>query len=135
MAKSKEKVGPKSRIKEWEQPDNLILLAGWAREGLTDEQIMHNMGISNWTFYEWKKKSPEIAEALRKNKEMIDYEVECALLKNAINGNVTAQIFWLKNRRKEQWREKVELPVNPGEINKVQELLNKIKQEAENDIK
>ena len=125
----------KGRMSEWETKDNLILLQGWARAGLTDEQIMHNMGISNWTFYEWKKKSTEIAEALKKTKEIVDYEVECALLENAMKGNVTAQIFWLKNRKKNEWREKIERPTNPQELNKVQELLSKLTEEAYNDIK
>lgn len=124
----------KSKMHEWETKDNLILLEGWARAGLTDEQIMHNMGISNYAFYEWKKKSEKINEALKKTKEIVDYEVECALLKNAMSGNVTAQIFWLKNRKKNEWREKIELPTNPEQLNKVQELLDKIKDEA-NDIK
>lgn len=126
------KVGAKSKLTEWLDPDHLILLKGWAREGLTDAQIMNNMGISNWTFYEWKKKSPEFTEALKPMKDIVDYEVECALLKNALNGNVTAQIFWLKNRKKEQWREKIELPTNPEQLNKVQTLLDKLKEEANN---
>lgn len=97
-----------SKLNDWLEKDNLILLAGWAREGLTDEQIAHNMGIANSTFYEWKKKSTEISNALKKNKDIVDFEVENALLKSAMEGNVTAQIFWLKNRKKLQWREKQE---------------------------
>ena len=34
--------------------------------------------------------------------------VENALFKNAIEGNVTAQIFWLKNRKPDKWRDKPE---------------------------
>ena len=97
-----------SKLNDWLEKDNLILLEGWAREGLTDEQIAHNMGIANSTFYEWKKKSTEISNALKKNKDIVDFEVENALLKSAMEGNVTAQIFWLKNRKKLQWREKQE---------------------------
>lgn len=125
----------KGKMHDWEQQDNLILLQGWARSGLTDEQIANNMGIHVSTLYTFKNKSNEINEALRKSKEIVDYEVENALLKNAMSGNVTAQIFWLKNRKKNEWREKIELPTNPEQINKVQELLNKIKEEANNDIK
>lgn len=119
-----------ARIDEWLEKDNLILLEGWARSGLTDEQIAHNMGIASSTYYEWKKKSPEIAEALKKSKDIVDFEVENALLKNAMNGNVTAQIFWLKNRKKNEWREKIEIPTSPQELAKVQELLSKIEDEA-----
>lgn len=113
---------------EWLEKDNLILLEGWARNGLTEEQIAHNMGIGRTTLFEWKKKEPNIANALKKTKEIVDLEVENALYKNAMNGNITAQIFWLKNRRKAQWRDKVEYETNVDELNKVKELLSKIEE-------
>lgn len=99
----------KSKANEWLTNDKLILLEGWARDGLTDEQIAHNMGIATSTFYEWKNKYSEFSEVLKKNKEIVDFEVENALLKNALEGNITAQIFWLKNRKKLQWRDKVNI--------------------------
>lgn len=120
----------KSRINEWLEGDKLILLEGWAREGLTDEQIAHNMGIGKTTFYDWKQKSPNFANALKKTKEVVDFEVENALFKNAMNGNVTAQIFWLKNRKKMQWRDKVANIENEEEnnvINNLVEALNNAK--------
>ncbi len=129
------KVGAKNKLDEWLDPDHLTLLQGWAREGLTDEQIAHNIGIHVSTLYVYKQKSKEFSDALKMTKDMVDYEVENALFKNAMNGNVTAQIFWLKNRRKEQWREKVELPTNPQELNKVQQLLDKLKEEANDGTK
>lgn len=119
-----------AKIDEWLEKDNLILLEGWAREGLTYEQIANNMGIGLTTLKEWRQKEPTIQSALKKGREVVDFEVENALLKNAMEGNVTAQIFWLKNRKKEQWREKVELPTNPEQLNKVQELLSKMTDEA-----
>lgn len=124
-----------SKIKEWETKDSLILLEGWARAGLTDQQIANNMGIHVSTLYEYKKKSNEINDALKRTKEIVDYEVENALLKNAMNGNVTAQIFWLKNRKKFEWRERVESSANNNELSKVEQLLNKIESEAKNDTK
>ena len=67
-------------------------------------------------------------------KEIVDYQVENALLKNALDGNVTAQIYWLNNRRPKQWKNKREnTESNSDEITKVEQLLNKIKEEAEND--
>lgn len=96
----------KGKYKKWLEPDNLILLEGWARGGLTDEQIAKNMGISVATLYNWKSKYFEILEALKKGKEVVDFEVENALLQSALNGNVTAQIYWLNNRKPEQWRNK-----------------------------
>lgn len=119
-----------AKIDDWLEKDNLILLEGWARSGLTIEQIANNMGIDDATLYRWKNKNNDICEALKRGKEVVDFEVENALLKNAMNGNVTAQIFWLKNRKKNEWREKIEIPTSPQELAKVQELLSKIESEA-----
>lgn len=122
----------KGKYKEWLRPEKLVLLEGWARNGLTDEQIAHNIGIRTSTLYEWKKKYVEFAEALKKSKEVADLEVENALYKRAtgytvietkviesdkdgkktetitkhIPPDTTAQIFWLKNRKPNEWRDK-----------------------------
>lgn len=122
----------------------LTLVEGWAREGLTDEQISKNLGISKTSLYKYKEEHIELFELLKKGKEIIDYEVENALLKKALgfketvkkaikvknveydNGrrlketedivmvdeeifvqpDTTAQIFWLKNRKPDRWRDK-----------------------------
>ena len=120
------------KYQEWLQTENLILIEGWARDGLTDEQIAHNMGIATSTLYEWKKQYAEISEALKKGKEVVDRLVENALLKRALGyeyeevrekfemgvctertvtkkeviPDTTAQIFWLKNRKPQEWRDK-----------------------------
>mgnify|MGYP003319191283 CR=1 FL=1 len=98
---------PKDKFKEWKakKEENLILLQGWIRDGLTDEQIARNMRISRSTLNEWKKKDSDISDTLKKGKEIVDYQVENSLLKEALKGNVTACIYWLKNRRPDKWRE------------------------------
>lgn len=147
-----------AKIDEWLEQDKLILLEGWARDGLTEEQIAKNMGISVKTLYNWKTDNLPILQALKKGKEVVDIEVENALLKRALGytvtlkeqkvdkdgcvhdlvkdvhvpGDTTAQIFWLKNRRKQQWRDKVEYEANTDELNKVKELLTKISDGANN---
>lgn len=153
MAKSKW-----SDIKE-----KLILVECWARDGLTDEQISNNLGISTTTFYEYKKNYPEFSESLKRGKEIVDYEVENALLKRALGyefeektyetrwdenqgrfrevlakkvrkevvPDTTAQIYWLNNRKPKQWRNKRnEEEGNNENLNKVEQLLSKIKEEA-----
>ncbi|MBD8046766.1 MULTISPECIES: helix-turn-helix transcriptional regulator [Clostridium] len=140
MAKSKYETNVK---------DKLILVEGWARNGLTDEQIAKNLGIAYSTFREYKKKYSALSAALKKGKEVIDFEVESALLKRAlgyeyeevtqervlrkdergqpitdihgfplyemvvtkkvkkeVTPDTTAQIFWLKNRKPQEWRDK-----------------------------
>lgn len=96
----------KGKYEYWLTEEGLILLEGWARDGLTDEQIAHNMGITRETLNQWKNKYTDISDTLKKGKEVVDYEVENALLQSAMSGNTTAQIFWLKNRRPNKWREK-----------------------------
>lgn len=148
----------KGKYQEWLEGDNLILVQGWARDGLTNEQIAHNMGISVKTLYEWQNKYSEFGNALKKTKEVVDIEVENALLKSAkgydaieeiwerqfdvakgdydlvltkrtvkhVPASQVAQIFWLKNRRAKQWREKQEVEVNPEILNKALDILGGI---------
>lgn len=128
----------KSKVEKWLTLDGLTLLKGWARDGLTDEQIAKNIGISRITLWEWKKKEPNILNALKKGKEVVDFEVENALLKRALGyryqevtkervynsdlkdyvvvvtkivekevaPDTGAAMAWLKNRKKEAWRDK-----------------------------
>ena len=126
----------KGKYARWLEKDGLLLLAAWARDGLIDEQIAHNCGISAGTLYDWKNRFPQIAEALKKGKEVVDVQVENALLKRALGyetveemteegpdgtkirttrvpPDVTAQIFWLKNRMPDRWRDKPAPPAPP----------------------
>lgn len=120
----------KGKYEYWLTPEGLIKLEGWARDGLTYEQISSNMGVNKATLYRWKEKYCDICNSLKKGKEIVDYEVENALLKKALGytvkeqrltkdgevvklerevpGDVTAQIFWLKNRKPDVWRDKPE---------------------------
>ena len=131
------------KYQQWLEPEGLTLLEGWARDGLTDEQIAGNIGINTSTLYDWKNKFPKISESLKKGKEVVDIQVENALLKRALgytykettsecdeNGELkvtkvvtkevvpdtTAQIFWLKNRRPDLWRDKQNIE-HSGQIN------------------
>lgn len=104
----------KAKYKEWLTEEGLILLEGWARDGLTDEQIAHNIGISRKTLADWKNKYGDISDTLKKGKAIVDYEVENALLKKALEGDTTAAIFWLKNRKPNEWRDKKETELSGG---------------------
>lgn len=96
----------KGKYEYWLTEDGITLLQGWARDGLTDEQIASNMGICRDTLSVWKKRYPDISDTLKKSKAIVDYEVENALLQKAKDGDTTAMIFWLKNRRPDKWRDK-----------------------------
>lgn len=137
----------KGKYEKWLEPDGLLLLEAWARDGLTDEQIAHNMGITRETLRVWKNKFSVISATLKRGKDVVDIEVENALLKKALGytytettkerginpetGKVelittkvvtkevvpdtTAQIFWLKNRRPDLWRDKQSMELS-GEV-------------------
>lgn len=118
---------------EWITEEGLTKIEAWARDGLIDKQIAQNIGIAEGTLYDWKNRFSEISEALKKGKEVVDIQVENALLKRALGyeydeitteygqetkrvrkqvvPDTTAQIFWLKNRRPEQWRDKQDVRV------------------------
>ena len=131
----------KGKYQEWLTDDGLLVLEAWARDGLIDEQIAHNMGIAVATLYRYKQAYREICNALKKGKAVVDIQVENALLKRALGyryaevisecvpvyedgGNIdscmqvtkkiekevmpdtTAQIFWLKNRMPNKWRDR-----------------------------
>lgn len=108
----KEKKEPKLIRKpnpnDWLTEESLAKIKEWGKAGLTMEQIAQNMGIQRMTLYNWMHKYPKLEEQLKISKEEADMNVENALYKAAINGNVTAQIFWLKNRKREEWGEKRE---------------------------
>ncbi len=145
----------------WLTDDGRTLLQGWARDGLIDEQIAEKCGITRSTLSEWKKKYPDISNALKKGKEIVDREVENALLKKAKGYNVeikktfkvrkidydssgkkireyeelqtgydevhvppdtTAQIFWLKNRRSDRWRDRQEEQRSSEEVQIIDDL-------------
>lgn len=151
----------KGKYQKWLEPENLILLQGWARNGLTDEQIAKNMGISRSTLAEWKKKYSDISDTLKKGKDVVDIEVENALLKKALGysykettkelsvdketgesklivtkevtkhiaPDTTAGIFWLKNRRPDEWRDRVQEDNNAA-LNKLDDILSEVKNDA-----
>lgn len=98
----------KKTYTDWEAEEKILLIEGWARNGLTNEQIASNMGIVVSTLWEWRKKSSKISNALKIGKEEADLQVENALHKAALEGNTTAMIFWLKNRKPENWRDKIQ---------------------------
>lgn len=146
--------GARGKYHEWLTKEGLTLIEGWAKDGLTDEQIATNMGVTTTTLYDWKKKYADFSDALKKGKETSDYEVENALFKSAtgyeyeerkevqevVDGvmrkrveitrkqvppNATSAIFWLKNRKPDKWRNKQKI-----EISKLQAEIKKLEAET-----
>lgn len=127
----------KSKYETHVEP-KLLLVEAWARDGLSDEEIAHNLGIACSTFRAYKGRYEALSAALARGKEVVDVIVENALLKKCTGydytettqefktvegedgvlervlvkektvtrhmpGDVTAQMFWLANRKKPTW--------------------------------
>ena len=134
--------------------NNLIRIEAWARNGLSEEQISKNLGVAFSTFRRAKKDSEygqRICTALLRGKEVVDFEVENMLHKRAMGyaydevkeeyeggvltkrtvikkfvpPDVTAQIFWLKNRKPTDWRDRREVD-NTVALEKLDEVLGQI---------
>lgn len=118
----------------WLTKDGLLLIEGWARDGVTYKQIAkEKLKISTSTLCVWQHKYPEINKALKRNGEIVDREVENSLLNRALGynytetktttenvggievvktevfekhmpGDVTACAIWLNNRKPQQFR-------------------------------
>lgn len=115
------------KYQQWLTPEGLIRLRGWAMDGLDDEQIARDkVGVSSQTLYNWRKKYEEIDEALRMGKDVADRQVENALFNAALEGNVTAIIFWLKNRKPDKWRDMKNIDANIESIKKLDQILGDI---------
>lgn len=125
-----------SKVDFWLTEDGLNLIRSWSRDTFTKKEVAEKMGIALSTLDNWCEKYKEIDEAVKTSKELVDYQVENALLKAAlgyktkeikvtvgkkvINGemvemlketttkevppNVNAAIFWLNNRKFDEWK-------------------------------
>jgi len=113
----------------WLSPAGLVLIQGWARDGLSMDQIASNVGVARSTFFNWKSENQMLSDALMINREIADRQVENALFKVAKGfhytedkiapsgakitdvksyqaPNVGAIKLWLSNRKPDTWREK-----------------------------
>lgn len=146
---------PTKRAKEWLEQENLLKIEAWARDGLTDEQIAQNVGVAYSTFRRWRDDYKAISAVLKRGKEVTDIEVENALHKKAlgyyyeeektfieeVNGVVKrkkeiykkyaqpdtgAIAFWLKNRKSEAWKDRVEYK-DSSSHDKLDAMLDKMK--------
>lgn len=91
----------RGKYQEWLTDEGLIKIEGWARDGLTDEQISENMGIAPKTLYRWKDNYSQICQALKKGKEVVDRQVENALFKRAIGYEYTERTAKVVDRDKD----------------------------------
>lgn len=100
--------------------------------GATDSDLADFFGVSDRTIYRWAARHEEFCQALKVGKDVADERVERSLYHRAVGysydavkifnasgepltvpyrehvaPDTTAAIFWLKNRRKGEWRDRL----------------------------
>ena len=135
-----------------EQARKLCLL------GFTDKQLAVFFGVNESTINRWKDKYPEFCKSIKSGKVIADAQVAESLFKRATGIEVTevevrddgkkkvkrvtkkhippdptAQIFWLKNRQPELWRDKPTVENSVQEAVPVQIVVQTVDARANND--
>ncbi len=135
-----------------EQAHKLCLL------GFTDKQLAVFFGVNESTINRWKQKYPEFCKSIKSGKVIADAQVAESLFKRATGIEVTevevrddgkkkvkrvtkkhippdptAQIFWLKNRQPELWRDKPTVENSVQEAVPVQIVVQTVNARANND--
>lgn len=117
------------------KPEYCLSVEYMARSGMIEKEMAEKIGVSEVTFNAWKNEYPEFLNALTRGKEDIDDQVERALYKKATGfrepavkifmpagfdkpvyapydeyypPDTAAAFIWLKNRRKNKWRDRIE---------------------------
>ena len=120
---------PNGRPTKYKKEYN-VQAAKLCKLGATDVQLADFFDVAESTIHKWKLEHPSFSESLKAGKVFSDDKVEAALYDRAIGYHYdevkeehsedgmkrtvttkriqdnTAAIFWLKNRRPEQWRDK-----------------------------
>ena len=76
----------------------------YAMLGLKDAEIALLLGIRAESFCRLKTKDEKLVNALKEGQTIAKVSVTKALYNAAINGNITACIFWLCNRFPDEWK-------------------------------
>jgi hypothetical protein len=106
MDKPRKKPGRKPVVIDIDRVEQL------AAQGLGPYQISRALGISWDTYNKNKKRSLELSEAIKRGEAKGLARVSNSLFKSANEGNVTAQIFYLKNRDSNSWSDRQEVNHN-----------------------
>ena len=122
---------PVGRPTEYDAKKHCELVYNYCLLGATDEQLAEFLNICTATLYNWKNTYPDFLEAINSGKQNADAMVAKSLFHRALGyshkeddirtcdnqvvitettkhypPDTTACIFWLKNRRRDQWRDK-----------------------------
>lgn len=148
------------RKRYWLGEDGIELINDWRRRGLSAKAIAEDkIGIAVGTLVKWRRQSPELDKALTVTEDLVDGQVEGALLRRALGydyfeetwapdpgtgrevlakkvkkhvpADVKAIAMWLFNRRGDAWRSmQPQLPADDGDVIDVKNVLVRIEEAA-----
>ena len=114
---------------------NLSRIKEMAQAGATDEQIANATGVVRSTLHRQRKNDKGLSNIIHDWKLEADNQVEKSLYQRAmgimaVDGKYyppdpTSMIFWLKNRRHKDWRDKQEVELSGSISNLLQEARNR----------
>lgn len=143
----------RAKYEEWLTDDGLLILKGWARDGLSNKDIAHNLGVSESTFREWRTNHSAISAAIKTGREPIAVKIEDAfysrcdwreveeikeeifrdsngretrkktITKRTIPPDTAVLIFALKNLRPDKWQDKPRDETEAAALSKAKEIL------------
>jgi len=90
-------------------PEVVERIVGILSTGADYAKAAHIVGVSRKSIWAYGKRNPEIRERFDEARALADEQVVQSLFDAAIGGNVVAMIFWLKNRRQKEWRDRHEV--------------------------
>jgi hypothetical protein len=138
------------------KPEFVEQVAKLCELGATDEEIGAFFNVSTRTIYRWKNEIPEFCQAIKTGKGAADERVERSLYQKAtgyyvveqeshklkidqykeeievvdvekyVQPDTTAGIFWLKNRRPDEWRDKKEVEVTVNHEDRLDRVRSKL---------
>ena len=139
--KAKKKAAPVGRPSSYDSERYPIIAKAMSRLGATHQEVAAALQVALSNFNKWRKAYPEFEVALKEGKALSDSHVEDGLYRRALGyeytevkvvedekagkrtetttkqraPDVAAQIFWLKNRKPDQWRDVREVTGPGGE--------------------
>lgn len=127
---------------------------GLALRGATAEEIAREFGVAKSTLYKWAKEDEAFSNALNESRDIADMDVERTLYQRATGGksretkkvieivdgqpqvkrveeterelapDVTACIFWLKNRQPQLWRDRQDVAISEEQDASIKEWID-----------
>ncbi len=106
-------------------PDHCVTVVGLGAVGASKAEMALELGVHRDTFHEWEKKYPEFSDAVKRAVDFAqgwwERQGRLGAAGEVENMNATIYIFNMKNRFKDDWRDKHEVE-SSGKLEHTHEL-------------